>query len=151
MSQSVAQVYLHIIFSTKHRAPLLGDHGFRGEMHRYLAKVCQSLGFPAIEIGGIEDHVHLLCRLGRTLSLADFLRDLKRSSSMWPKEHGGQLADFYWQGGYGAFSISPAHVDRVQEYIRNQEEHHRQESFQDEFRRICRKYGVELDERYAWD
>jgi REP element-mobilizing transposase RayT len=151
MSQSVAQVYLHIVFSTKHRVPYLQERGVREEMHRYLATVCQSLGFPALEVGGVEDHVHLLCRLGRTLALADFLRDLKRASSLWPKERGGPLADFYWQSGYGAFSISPAHVNGVQEYIRNQEEPHRQESFQDELRRICRKYGVEIDERYAWD
>jgi putative transposase len=151
MPQSLAQIYLHIVFSTKDRVGFLRDADPRERTHAYLAGTCNNLDCPAIEVGGVADHVHVLCRLGRTISVAELVRDLKRESSKWIKEQGPTLVDFHWQAGYGAFSVSPSHVDEVQRYIQNQEEHHRTVSFQDEFRRICQKYGLELDERYAWD
>lgn len=95
--------------------------------------------------------MHILCRLSKAIDIADLIRDLKRDSSKWIKAEQPQLAEFHWQQGYGAFSISPLHVDALSEYIIQQEEHHRQESFQDEFCRLCKKYGLEIDERYAWD
>jgi REP element-mobilizing transposase RayT len=151
MTQSVAQIYLHIVFSTKNRERFLTDRDLRQHLHAYLAGICNNLDCPAIEVGGVEDHVHILCRLGKSMKVSELIRELKRDSSKWIKEQSPNLADFYWQAGYGAFSMSPADVPRVQEYIRNQEEHHKTVTFQDEFRRICQKYGVELDERYAWD
>jgi len=120
-------------------------------MHEYLGGICRELDCPAIRIGGVEDHVHVLCRLGRSIRIADLLRNLKRDSSKWAKAEFSGLRDFSWQAGYGAFSISPSHVDRLVSYISNQHEHHRKESFQDEFRRLLRKYDVEWDERYVWD
>ena len=93
----------------------------------------------------------MLCRFSKNISLAAFLRELKRDSSKWVKTQPGSLADFHWQAGYGAFSISPGHVDLLKRYIASQEEHHRRETFQDEFRRLCKKYGVAIDERYVWD
>ena len=99
----------------------------------------------------MEDHVHILCRLAKTIAVADLIRELKRDSSKWIKGENPELQPFQWQSGYGAFSISPGHVDALKEYIANQPEHHRQVSFQDEFRRLCQKYGVEIDERYVWD
>jgi REP element-mobilizing transposase RayT len=95
--------------------------------------------------------VHILCRLSKTLDVSTLIRELKRESSKWIKEEYPQLADFHWQNGYGAFSISPSHLDALKAYIDSQLEHHRRESFQDEFRRLCRKYGIEIDERYVWD
>lgn len=151
MSQSHVQVYLHIIFSTKNRAPFLKDPEFRERTHAYLAGICQNMEFSPLRVGGVEDHVHLLCRMSKKIALVEFLRDLKRDSSSWVKAENPRLQDFYWQSGYGAFSVSPSHVETLQNYIATQEEHHRHESFQDEFRRICRKYGVEIDERYVWD
>ena len=151
MPQSLVQIYAHLVFSTKNREPLLRDASMRERTHRYLAGICKNLGVPAITIGGVEDHVHLLCRLGKTISLADLVRDLKRDSSKWIKLQDLSLANFHWQAGYGAFSISPSHVAALQAYISNQEEHHKRESFQDEFRRLCEKYGLEIDERYVWD
>ena len=151
MPQSLVQVYVHIVFSTKHRKPFLKDKEFRERTHRYLAGICKNLNSPALIIGGVEDHVHILCRLGKTIEIADLIRDLKRDSSKWVKAEQPRLAEFHWQQGYGAFSISPAHVDALNDYIANQEEHHRHESFQDEFRRLCTKYGLEIDERYVWD
>ncbi len=151
MPQSLGQIYLHIIFSTKHRQPFLKEKKTREHIYAYLAGICQNLECPALRIGGIEDHVHLLTRHSRNISVADFLRELKRESSKWIKSLDAQFKRFSWQNGYGAFSLSPSHVKAVEKYIIEQEEHHRQESFQDEFRRICRKYGVEIDEKYVWD
>jgi REP-associated tyrosine transposase len=148
MPQSLVQIYVHIVFSTKNRKPFLRDADLRDRAHRYLAGIFNSLDSPAVIVGGVEDHVHILCRLGKTIAIADMVRDVKRDSSKWIKD---QQTDFHWQRGYGAFSISPSHVATITEYIKNQSKHHRTETFQDEFRRICRKYGIEIDERYVWD
>jgi REP element-mobilizing transposase RayT len=151
MSQSLAQIYLHLIFSTKNRAPFLQDQTTRGDMHAYLAGICRNQGAPALIVGGVADHVHLLCRFSRTLTVAVLLQNLKGDSSHWIKTHDPSLAMFAWQNGYGTFSVSPGHVEVLRHYIANQEAHHMKESFQDEFRRILCKYGVEYDERYVWD
>jgi len=142
MSQSLVQVYVHIVFSTKHRIPFLKDENFRSRTHRYLAGICKNLKSPALIVGGVEDHAHLLCRLGKTIEIADLIRDLKRDSSKWVKVEQPQLSDFHWQQGYGAFSISPSHIDDLKRYIANQQHHHQKESFPDEFRRLCKKYGL---------
>ena len=151
MGQSLVQIYVHIVFSTKRRKPFLDDRKFRDQAHGYLAGICKNLRSSALIVGGAEDHVHLLCRLSKTIDIADLIRDLKRDSSKWVKAEQPRLAEFHWQQGYGAFSVSPSHVDALKKYIANQEEHHRTESFQDEFRRLCKKYGLEIDERYVWD
>jgi len=151
MPQSLAQVYLHIVFSTKDRTPWLSDRAIRNELHHYLGGTSNNLGCPVIRVGGVEDHIHLLCRFGRSITIADFVRDLKRESSKWLKTKSLALADFHWQNGYGSFSVSPSHVPALTTYIDNQEEHHRTESFQDEYRRVLKKYGLEWDERYVWD
>jgi REP element-mobilizing transposase RayT len=149
--QSLAQIYLHVVFSTKGRKPFLTDAALRGRTHAYLAGICKNLDCPAVIVGGVEDHVHILCRFGRTIEVATLLRELKRDSSKWIKVEEPRLDEFQWQSGYGAFSISPSHVAALKDYILKQEDHHRQESFQDEFRRLCKKYGIEIDERYVWD
>jgi putative transposase len=151
MPQSLAQLYVHLVFSTKNRAPFLQDKAFRERVHAYLKGICFNQDSPALEVGGVGDHVHILCRLSKNLAIKDLLRELKRDSSSWVKVEKPELADFHWQSGYGAFSVSPAHIEALKAYIRNQEEHHRKETFQDEFRRLLRKYGIEYDERYVWD
>jgi putative transposase len=151
MSQSLSQIYLHLVFSTKNRAPFLNDIEFRIRVHSYLAGICRNIDAPAIIVDGVEDHVHLLNRLGKTIDVATLLRELKRDSSKWIKKENPKLAKFHWQAGYGAFSVSPSHVDALTDYIRNQVNHHRHESFQDEFRRLCKENGLTIDERYAWD
>ena len=151
MSQSLVQIYAHLVFSTKGRAPFLRDWEFRKETHAYLSGACRNLKCPSVIVGGVEDHVHILCRFGKTIEVATLIRELKRESSKWIKEQEPKLSTFHWQGGYGAFSISPSHVAALTEYIRNQEEHHKKETFQEEFRRMCMKFGVEIDERYVWD
>jgi REP element-mobilizing transposase RayT len=149
--QSLAQLYVHIVFSTKQRETLLRAATLREKTHAYLGGICRNLESPALIVGGTADHVHLLCRQSKNQAVADLLRDLKRASSLWVKEQSRDLAGFQWQHGYGAFSVSPSHVDALVRYIENQEEHHACESFQDEFRRLCRKYGLDVDERYVWD
>jgi putative transposase len=151
MSQSLAQIYLHIVFSTKQRRPFLQNESLRAETHRYLAGVCRNLDSPAIIIGGVEDHLHILCRLSRTHAVSKLIRELKRESSRWIKSKGTEVKEFQWQEGYGAFSVSPSHVEPLKRYIANQSKHHRRESFQEELRRILEKYGVDYDERYVWD
>jgi REP element-mobilizing transposase RayT len=151
MPQSLAQIYLHLVFSTKHRHAFLKDEELRQRVHAYLVGICKNLDCPSLKTGGVADHVHILCRFGKGAELKNLLRDLKRDSSKWVKTQEPRLADFHWQLGYGAFSISPSHVEALKQYIANQEEHHRQETFQDEFRHLCRKYRLDIDERYVWD
>jgi REP element-mobilizing transposase RayT len=151
MPQSLVQIYVHIVFSTKERRPFLESKTLRDRLHRYLGGTCKGLNSPALTVGGVEDHVHALCRLGSTVSVATLIRDLKKESSKWIKDHGPGLRGFHWQRGYGAFSVSPSHVTALKAYIANQEEHHKHETFKDEFRRLCKKYNVPMDERYVWD
>ena len=151
MSQSLSQRYLHVVFSTKNHAPFLQDPALRGQTHAYLAGTCRNLKSPSIIVGGVEDHVHVLCRMAKTISVSVLVRELKRESSKWLKEQSADLASFYWQNGYGAFSISPGHVERLKTYIANQEEHHKKETFQDEFRRLLKLYNIDYDEQYVWD
>ena len=151
MSQSLAQIYVHLVFCTKGRVRFLRDERIRIDVHNYLGGACKNQNCPVIQVGGVEDHVHILCRLGRTICVADLIRELKIESSQWVKTKDAWLADFHWQSGYGAFSLSPSHVDSVVAYIANQEMHHRQISFQEEFRSLLTEYGLEWDERYVWD
>ena len=154
MSQSLSQLYTHIIYSTKHRETFLADKPFAQEVHAYLSGICRNLNSPSILVGGAADHIHILCNLARDITIQDFLRELKRESTKWIKRTKTEslyLSKFSWQAGYGAFSISPSHVGPLKRYILNQEEHHKRENFQDELRRFLRKYGVQYDERYIWD
>jgi REP element-mobilizing transposase RayT len=128
MAQSLVQIYVHIVFSTKNRQPFLEDRAFRDRTHGYLKGVCDNQGSPSLRIGGVEDHVHILCRLSKTLDVSTLVRELKRDSSKWVKEQEPRLADFYWQNGYGAFSISPAHVDPLKQYIVNRSEQRKRRS-----------------------
>jgi REP element-mobilizing transposase RayT len=151
MPQSLAQIYVHIVFSTKHRQPFLKDPALREELHNYLGGTCRNIDSPSVIVGGVEDHVHLLCRLGKTTSISDLVRESKRESSKWLKEKSSDLEQFFWQNGYGAFSVSPRERAQVTSYIANQETHHATETFQDEFRGILVEYQVDYDERYVWD
>jgi putative transposase len=151
MPQSLAQIYLHIVFSTKNRRAFLQNPSIRDEAHKYLGGTCNKLECPVLRVGGVADHVHILCRFGRTIHVADLVKELKRDSSQWLKTKAADLAEFYWQSGYGAFSVSPSHVELLRDYIARQEDHHQTESFQEEFRRLLIKYGLEWDERYVWD
>lgn len=148
MPQSLSAVYVHAVFSTKNRHPFLADDDLRRDTHSYIAGITKRLECPALEIGGVSDHVHMLVRLTRTITIADWMKETKRVSSSFLKE---MDKEFAWQAGYGAFSVSTTDVDKITHYIRSQEEHHRTISFQDEFRQLLREHGVEWDEKYVWD
>lgn len=151
MPQSLAKVLLHIVFSTKNRAPYLKEKTAREGLYAYGAGTLQEMECPAIILGGDEDHLHALCLLSRTVTIAKLVETLKTSTSKWIKTQGPQYQGFYWQGGYGAFSVSESQKSVVERYIARQEEHHRRLTFQDEFRRLCERHGIAIDERYVWD
>jgi len=151
MPQSLSAVYLHLVFSTKNREPSLKALLIREAMHAYLAGVSKKLDCASLIVGGTEDHVHLLCRFTRTLTLADWVKELKRASSLWIKTQEISLSDFSWQGGYGLFSVSKSHIGKTRDYIAGQEQHHQIQTFQDEFRAFLTKHQIEWDERYVWD
>ena len=151
MPQSLAKVLVHVVFSTKQRRGLLQADDLRDQMHRYLAGISDRLNCPPVIVGGAEDHVHLLARQSRTITLADWVKELKRASSIWAKKKTSQWSCFQWQAGYGAFSVSQSRRSQVKQYIESQIEHHRQLSFQDEFRELLRKHEIEYDEQYIWE
>lgn len=151
MPQSLDQVYLHTIFSTKDRYPFFKNPELQRDLHAYLASVSNELKCNAIKVGGVADHVHLLTRLPRTITIADFVKETKRVSSLWLRERGGAWSAFHWQAGYGVFSVSASNVPQVEIYIAGQTEHHRAVTFQDEYREFLNRHGVEFDERYVWD
>lgn len=151
MPQSLARVLVHIVFSTKNRFPFLADKNARGEMHAYLGGTCNELECSVLTVGGGADHVHILCALSRNLSIAKIVGDIKRGSSKWIKTKGRMLTKFSWQNGYGVFSVGQSEIERVRQYIVNQEDHHKKKTFQDEYRSFLDEYEVKYDERYIWD
>lgn len=150
MAQSLANIVVHLVFSTKERRPFLRD-GERSQLHAYIAGILKNHESPLIEINSVRDHIHILFVQSKNHAPAKVVEQVKSAASAWLKTLDGWYADFAWQAGYGEFSVSPMHVEAVREYIRNQAEHHRQEGFQSEYRRFCEKNGKPLDERYAWD
>ena len=132
MPQSLSAVYIHLVFSTKHRKPFLRDEVLRTDLHAFLGGTSKTLQCPPLIVGGVEDHIHLLACFGRTITQADWVKELKRVSNLWLKEEGG-LRDFEWQAGYADFSVSQSNLDQVKSYIANQEEHHRKMSFRMRF------------------
>ena len=150
MPQSLSQVIVHIVFSTKDRQKWL-DAAISPRMHAYLATVCRDHDCEAYRVGAVVDHVHLAVRLGRTISQADLIETIKTSSSAWIKKQGNAHRSFYWQRGYGAFLLGFSQLDNLLHYIDTQEKHHRTKTFQEEYRQLLRKYHIKFDERYVWD
>jgi REP element-mobilizing transposase RayT len=151
MPQSLARILVHIVFSTKDRKPFLKDRALREELHGYTIGVLKGLESPAVTINSVEDHIHILCGLSRKIAVMKLVEEIKTSTSKWIKTKGAAYREFYWQGGYGVFSVSESKLAEVKRYIQRQEEHHRRLTFQEEFRRMCAKHGTAIDERYVWD
>lgn len=151
MSQSHANVLIHLVFSTKNRHPYLEDTELRKEMHKHLGGTSKTLNCPPIIVGGVEDHVHVLARMARTIRIADWVKELKRVTSIWASERDQQVKEFKWQAGYGAFSVSQSEVQRVVKYIENQVEHHKKMDFKLEYRKFLERHEIEYDERYVWE
>jgi len=152
MPQSLANVLVHIVYSTKNRTPFLKDANLRRELYAYQATILKDeADSPAILINGVEDHIHILCQLSRKLPIMDVIKISKTETAKWLKKQASDLSEFQWQAGYGIFSVSPSNGPQVKQYIANQEMHHQAMNFQDEFREICRRHDVEWDEKYVWD
>jgi putative transposase len=150
MAQSLVKNYIHLVFSTKQRHPFI-DESIENELFNYLGGICKNLECQPIIVGGHADHVHILCLLSRKIALTKLLEEVKSHSSKWIKTKGESYKSFYWQDGYGAFSVNPKEVDIVIKYIANQREHHTQKTFQREFLQFLEEYKVEYDERYIWE
>jgi putative transposase len=150
MGQSLVKNYLHIIYSTKNRQPFI-QPPIETELYSYLGGICNKHECQALKVGGYVDHVHILCMLSKKITLVNFIEHLKVHSSKWMKTKGEEFHNFYWQDGYGAFSVNPTQIETVIKYIANQHEHHRKKTYQDEYRGFLKKYKVEYDERYVWD
>ena len=150
MGQSLVQNYIHIVFSTKYRQPLIKPD-MESELHAYLGGICNQLECQTIKVGGYTDHIHILCKLSKKIALMKLVEEVKSHSSKWVKTKGEDYSHFYWQNGYGAFSVNPSQVETVIAYIANQHQHHSKKNFQDEYRAILKKYQVEFDEKYVWD
>ena len=149
MAQSFTNLLYHLVFSTKHREPWISDT-VEGRVHSFLGGLIRGQKGIALEINGMADHVHILAKLTQSKAVADVLRDLKANSSGWIHAEFPSLKAFSWQLGYAAFTVSESQVERVREYIRNQKEHHRRVTFQEELISLLREHGVDFDEQYLW-
>lgn len=150
MGQSLVQNYIHIVFSTKHRQALIHPPHEQA-LHAYIGGICKELGCPVLIVGGYIDHIHILCMLSKKLALMTLVQKVKANSSKWIKTQDENLANFFWQDSYGAFSVNPREVDVVIAYIKNQHEHHSKKTFKKEYRQFLEKYEVDYDERYVWE
>jgi len=150
MSQSLSKMYVHIVFSTKHRSKILIPE-IQPNLYAYFGGICNNLECNPIKIGGYLDHVHILCLLSKKIALMSLLQDIKTGTSKWIKTQDKSFANFHWQDGYGAFSVNPSQTNIVADYITKQTEHHKKVIFQDEYRAFLKKYKVDYDERYVWD
>lgn len=145
MPQSLASVTIHATFSTLDRSPWISDPP---ALHAYIGEISKQMECQPIIVGGVADHVHILAVLSRTVTIAGWIKEMKRVSSIHMKK---QEPRFTWQSGYGAFSVGREQVEVVRAYIANQEAHHRTVDYQDEFRQIFVEHGIEWDERYVWE
>jgi putative transposase len=148
VAQTLGNVVVHLIFSTKLRKPLI-ELDIRSSLFAYLGGIVRELRGTALIVNGTCDHVHMLIRIRAANSIADIVRIVKTNSSGWIRKKGHK--EFAWQAGYGVFSVSESNVPAVTKYIATQEEHHRKRSFQEEFVAFLRKNNVAYDERYIWD
>lgn len=149
MSQSLVKLYTHIIFSTKNREDILPQK-YLSEIHDYIGGIINHNLCKSIMVGGTTNHIHILCELASTVSIAMLLQEIKRSSSKWIKNEYPKLENFAWQSGYAAFSVSQSKVDTVIRYISNQQEHHQKKDFREELKEFLKSYNVEFNERYLW-
>jgi len=152
MPQSLSKVLVHIVYSTKGRHPWLQNEEIRTQLYAYKAAILRdNVDTPTLNIGGVEDHVHAICLLSRKFAIKDVIEEAKTETTKWLKKQGSQYADFHWQAGYGIFSVSESNASEVKRYIANQAEHHKKMTFQEEFRALCQRHGLDIDERYVWD
>jgi len=150
MPQSLSSILVHLIFSTKNREPFITP-AIEPELHPYIAKILRELKSTCLALNGTGDHIHILFALGRVITIAELVEEVKTNSSKWIKTKGREFRNFHWQRGYGAFSVGQSNIETLKRYIRNQKEHHKRVTFQDEYRKFLKSYGIDFDERYVWD
>ena len=150
MAKSFFQMYGHLIFSTKNRINYLDDT-IRTRLHSYMATIFRNMACPYVHVGGAGDHIHVLFDIGKTNLPVSIVREVKKDTSKFIKNIDKKYQDFYWQNGYGLFSVSPANKEKVVNYIDIQIEHHKTMSFEDEFRAYLKKYNISYEEKYIWD
>ena len=150
MPQSLSSVLIHLVFSTKNREPFISP-AVEAELHPYMATIFRDHESPSLIIDGTFDHIHALFALCRTITIANLVEEVKTGSSKWLKTKGREFRNFHWQRGYGAFSIGQSNVAELKRYIRNQKQHHRRITFEDEYRVFLKRYEIGFDERYVWD
>ncbi len=150
MSQSLSQIYVHIVFSTKHRKSYLSNKELRDRLYLYINKICQNHQCHLLVAGGVSDHIHLLLSLNKKMAVSKLVEKIKTSTSKWIKSISISLEYFCWQNGYGAFSVSQSNIDAVIKYINNQEHHHKTLSFKDELEKLLMAYKIKFDEKYLW-
>jgi len=150
MSQSLVKNLVHLVYSTKHREPVIPKE-HQDALFAYQAGIFKQWESPALVIGGAENHVHALFALSKNHPLKKLVEEVKKGSSKWMKSDGPCNLQFGWQAGYAAFSVSQSNVEGVQKYIERQEQHHRKLTFQDELRALFKRHEIEFDERYVWD
>jgi REP element-mobilizing transposase RayT len=149
VSQTLTQILVHAVFSTKNRRDLIFPE-VEAKLYAYIGGICRNCESPLLAIGGTGNHVHLLFVLSKNVALSHLIMTIKKDSSKWMKTQGAAHVDFHWQDGYGAFSVAASQRGDVIEYMRNQKEHHRTRSFEEELMAIARKCGVEVDPQYLW-
>ena len=150
MSQTLTDLNYHMVFSTKGRQPMLPP-SIRERVHEFIGGIIREMGGTSHRIGGIVDHVHIVCVLPPKISVSDAVRTIKANSSRWIRGLSPKHRIFGWQAGYSAFTISQSRLDDVIRYVANQEEHHRKMTFREELMGLLKKHGVEYDERYIWE
>lgn len=149
MAQSLSKIYLHIIFHIKTTSPRIREVDLE-RVHAYIGQLVNEASCIHIWANGVEDHVHILCMLGREVTVAHLLEEVKRNSSRWIKNIDAYYHQFAWQSGYAAFSVSQSVVDKTLAYIKNQREHHKKRTFKDEYIDFLNLYNIEYDERYVF-
>lgn len=150
MPHSLFKLLVHIVFSTKNRADFIVPE-VEESLFRYIHGIVENNDSKLIIGNGTANHIHLLISVGKKTNIPDLIGDIKRGSSIWIKKQNKNFSDFYWQAGYGAFSIGQSQIVTVVNYIKKQKEHHKKQDFKDEFRTLLKKYEIEYDERYVWD
>lgn len=150
MAQTLVKLYIHIIFSTKHRANSILPE-IEKELFAYIGGISNNNKSKLLAANGTKNHIHLLISMSKNIGLSELVGYIKRDSSKWIKTKGISYRNFGWQDGYGAFSVGYTQIEEVKKYIANQKEHHAKIGFEDEFRYFLNKYNVEYDERYVWD
>jgi putative transposase len=150
MANTFTSLYYHLIFSTKNREPWIRPE-LESRVWPYFGGIARENDFKALLVGGIENHVHLLLGVPPTLSVSKAVQLIKGGSSKWMKEAMPGFAGFEWQDGYAAFSVSKSHLPEVEAYIRNQREHHRHKSLEEEYRVFLARHEIQYDERYLFD